>query len=181
MRTAVVCLGNELVGDDGVGIRVARVLGKLSLPDTVEVLVRPNLGLDLIELLEQYERVVIVDAMTSGRPPGTCTNLDPSEAAAMASCPSCAHSLGIAEVVQLVKQMFPDRTDRAVRIVGVEAASIDQFGIGLSEPVACALPDAVEAVLRSVGGLDALIAEARRMAEVESRVAVTLEQVLGVP
>jgi histone H3/H4 len=75
--------------------------------------------------------------------------------------------------------MFPDRTDRAVRIVGVEAASIDQFGIGLSEPVARALPDAVEAVLRSVGGADALMAEARRLAEVESRVTVTLEQVLG--
>lgn len=179
MKTAVVCLGNELVGDDGVGIRVARVLGNLTLPEAIDVLVRPNLGLDLIELLEEYERVVIVDAMTSGRAPGSCVHLDPSEAAAMASCPSCAHSLGIAEVVQLVKQMFPDRTDRAVRIVGVEAASIDQFGIGLSEPVACALPDAVEAVLLSVGGLGALVGEARRMAEEESRVTVTLEQVLG--
>ena len=178
MKTAVVCLGNELVGDDGVGMRVARVLDQLHLPDNIDVLVRPFLGLDLVDLLHQYERLVIVDDMTSGRPAGTCVCLDPSEAKAMASHPSCAHGLGIAEVMQLVDKLYPDRKGRVIGFVGVEAAALQQFEVGLSEPVACALPKAVEAVLLMVGGLEAWWEEARRLAEIESRTTMTLEQIL---
>lgn len=178
MSTVVVCLGNELVGDDGIGIRIGRVLQKLPLPPNVDVLIRPNLGLDLIELLEQYDEVVIVDAMTSGRVPGSCIRLDPREAASMASCPSCSHSLGIAEILQLVGRMFPERAERAVRIVGVEAASIDEFGVGLSDPVKCALPSAVDMVLDAIGNLDPLRTESKRLAEQEARSVVSVDQVL---
>jgi hydrogenase maturation protease len=178
MKIAVVCLGNELVGDDGIGIRVGRVLKKLPLPPSVDVLIRPNLGLDLIEMLEEYDEVVIVDAMTSGRPPGACIRLDPREAESMASCPSCSHSLGIAEILQLVRRMFPQRAERAVRIVGVEAASIDQFGVGLSDPVKLALPSAVHMVLDAIGTLEALRTESKRLAEEEARTVVSVDQVL---
>lgn len=178
MKTVIVCLGNELVGDDGIGVRVGRVLQKLPLPPSVDVMIRPNLGLDLIELLEQYDEVVIVDAMTSGRVPGSCIRLDPREAASMASCPSCSHSLGIAEILQLVRRMFPQRAERAVRIVGVEAASIDQFGVGLSDPVKLALPSAVDLVLDAIGNLESLRAESKRLAEEEAHTVVSLEQIL---
>ncbi len=178
MNTVVVCLGNELVGDDGIGIRIGRVLQKLPLPPNVEVMIRPNLGLDLIELLEQYDEVVIVDAMTSGRVPGSCIRLDPREAASMASCPSCSHSLGIAEILQLVGRMFPERADRAVRIIGVEAASIDEFGVGLSDPVKLALPSAVDMVLDAIGNLEALRADSKRLAQEEAQSVVSLDQVL---
>jgi len=178
MKQAVVCLGNELVGDDGAGIRIGRVLKRLELPDSIDVLIRPNLGLDLIELLEEYEEIVIVDAMTSGRSPGSCVRLETADAASMASCPSCSHSLGIPEILQLVARMQPDRADRAVRIVGIEAASIDRFGLGLSEPVRRALPDAVALVLEAVGGLETFGEEARRVAEAEASAAISIEDVL---
>jgi len=178
MRQAIICLGNELVGDDGAGIRIGRVFERLDLPDSVDVLIRPNLGLELIELLEEYEQIVIVDAMTSGRTPGTCVRLETEDATGMASCPSCSHSLGIPEILQLVARMQPERAERAVRIVGVEAASIDRFGVGLSEPVKRALPDAVALVLDAVGGLEAICEEARRVAEVESKREISIDDVL---
>ena len=178
MKRAVVCLGNELVGDDGVGIRIGRVLQRLPLPSTIDVLIRPNLGLELIELLDEYEEIVIVDAMTSGRTPGTCDALAVAETSKMASCPSCSHSLGIPEILQLVAQMYPDRAQRAVRIVGVEAASIDRFEVGLSEPVQAALPDAVAKVLEMLPDLQGLEVQARELAEQEARTRVTVHDVL---
>ena len=178
MTCAVVCLGNELVGDDGIGIRVGTVLGRLALPETVEVLIRPNVGLDLIDLLEEYDEVILVDALRSGRPPGTCVQLDPREAASMANCPSCSHSLGIPEILQLVARMAPDRAERAVKIVGVEAVELERFEVGLSEPVKAALAAAVDAVLVGLGVDDDIRAAGRREAEVESRAVVTVSDVL---
>lgn len=178
MKQAVVCLGNELVGDDGVGIRIGRVLERLALPDSVDVLIRPNLGLELIDLLEVYDEVVIVDAMTSGRLAGTCVCLKPAAAAQMASHPACSHSLGITEILHVVQRLFPDSRGREVRIVGVEATAVDRFGVGLSAAVRDALPQAVDAVLDELGGLDAVRDEARRLAEAEARADVTVHDVI---
>ena len=179
MTQAVVCLGNELVGDDGVGIRVGRVLQRLPWPREVDVLIRPNLGLDLIDLLLDYQEVVIVDAMTSGQDPGTCARLEPAETSKLAVCPSCSHSLGIPEILQVVSRMYPERANRAVRIVGVEAAAIDQFGVGLSPAVRDALPEAVDQVLDALGGLDGLRGRARDIAEAEAQADVTLSDILA--
>jgi hydrogenase maturation protease len=179
MATAVVCVGNELVGDDGVGIRVGRVLERLALPDRVSVIVQPNLGLELLELLGVYDEIVIVDAMTSGRAPGTCVRISAKEAARMANCPSCAHSLGIPEMLQIAQQLVPDRGAAAVYVVGVEAASIDMFGIGLSEPVRAALPEAVDAVLCAVGASEELRSKGREYARAEASAVVTISDVLA--
>ena len=80
MNTAVVCLGNELVGDDGVGILIARVLECIELPRDVRVLQKSNLGLELIELLEEFEQIVVVDAMTGRGRPGACHVIEPEHA-----------------------------------------------------------------------------------------------------
>ncbi len=179
MTTAVICLGNELVGDDGLGIRVGRVLQRLELPKSVEVLIRPNLGLELIELLGEYDDIILVDAMTSGRSPGTCVHLDPQDAANMAACPSCSHSLGIPEILQLVARMYPDRAETAIRIIGVEAASIDQFEIGLSPPVRAAMPQAVEKVLEVLSLDDETRKKARQEAVRESNNEISLTDIVS--
>ena len=177
MKQAVVCLGNELVGDDGVGIRIGRVLQRLDLPEHVHVLVRPNLGLELIDLLDVYDEVLIVDAMTSGRAPGSCVRLLPETAAQMASHPSCSHSLGISEILQVVQRMFPN-SNRTVRIIGIEAAALDRFDVGLSIPVREALPRAVDAILEQLGGLEAIREPALELAEAEAQASVSIHDVL---
>jgi hydrogenase maturation protease len=161
VRCLVVGLGNELIGDDAVGIRVARVLERLTLPAGVEVHARPALGLDLIDVLSDWERLVLVDAMKTGRPPGTCTVLDLSEIGSLAQCPACSHSFGVAEIVALAARLRPDVAPAKIVVVGVEARVLDRFGTALSDEVRAALPGAVDEVLRLVGASDATRAAAR--------------------
>jgi len=179
VTTAILCLGNELVGDDGVGIRVGRVIASLALPTDIEVAIRPNLGFELIELLETYERLVIVDAMTSGKPAGTCEVIELESAASLGSCPTCAHSIGISQILQIVRTLHPDRAPRSIRIVGIEARDIDRFGVGLSEPVSEALPRAVQIALEAAGVEPNLVEEGRLLAQREAAARPTLLQVLG--
>ena len=74
----ILCLGNELVSDDGVGIRVGRVLAQLPLPAGVTVEFQLGIGLELMDSLRPAEELIIVDAAQTGAPPGTChiTELD---------------------------------------------------------------------------------------------------------
>ncbi|MEI7893361.1 MAG: hydrogenase maturation protease [Myxococcales bacterium] len=175
-KTAVVCLGNELVGDDGVGIRVGRVLSGLPLPQHVTLLVRPNLGFELIELLEVFDRIVLVDAMRGGGSAGTCVVLDPEGAAAMANSASCSHSIGITEILELSRHLHGKLA--TVSIVGVEGQDMDTFGIGLSAPVQERFEEAVDMVLQELGADGFLRARGRERAAQVGSARVTLAEVL---
>lgn len=179
MGTLVACLGNELVGDDGVGVRVGRVLRGLELPAGVEVVIRPNLGLELIELLGEYERVLLVDAMQTGRVAGSCEVIDVAEAEGMASCPTCSHSIGIPEVLQLARRLHPDRALGSVQIIGVEGQSMDEFGVGLTKAVRAGMVRAVETVLRAVGASEKVCRLGRDAAEQDAGGEPTMDDVLG--
>jgi len=179
VSTVVICLGNELIGDDGVGIRVGRVLQALPLPSGVEVMIRPNLGLELLELMAEHERLILVDAMTTGRTAGACAVIDVDAAVGMANCPSCAHSIGIAEVLQLAKKLRPSQPRGAVRIVGVEGEVMDQFGIGLSAPVRRGMLEAVDLVLQDVGAGPELRELGRVAAHAEAAAELSVRDVLA--
>jgi hydrogenase maturation protease len=77
VSTIVLGLGNPTWGDDSAGPRVARALGeKLSHPE-VTVAEASIAGLDILELLADYDKAIIVDAIeTRNGTPGTIYRLE---------------------------------------------------------------------------------------------------------
>lgn len=70
--TVVIGLGNPLMGDDGLGIAVAqRLLADWDLPDEVQVVDGGTWGLNLLPVIEDAERVLLIDAIDIGARPGT--------------------------------------------------------------------------------------------------------------
>lgn len=165
MHARVVCLGNELVGDDGIGIRVGRVLAALRLPAGVVVDYRPGLSLELLEMIRGEERLILVDAMRTGRTPGTCVLLDLSEVDSLATLPYCSHGFGIAEVISVCRFLMPERVPPRVLVVGIEGEQLQEFSLALSPKVRNALPEAVSTVLRLVGAPAELVEAGLREAE----------------
>jgi hydrogenase maturation protease len=165
MAVRVVCLGNELVSDDGIGIRVGRVLRALSLPEGVSVEMHPHVGIEMLELLHADEHLILVDATVTGASPGTCRTLVVDEIEALAQRPVCCHGLGVAEVLAAARRLDPERVPLSVRLVGVEAQVLDRFGTALSPALRDALPAAVHEVLRCLGADEALLQLGEREAE----------------
>lgn len=165
MAYRVVCLGNELVCDDGVGIRVGRVLRALPLPDNIRVEMCPYVGIEMLGVFHGGEHLVVVDATVTGAPAGTCRTMVVDEIESLAQRPVCCHGLGVAEVLAAARRLDPARVPLSIRLVGIEASVLDRFGTRLSPPLQRALPDAVRAVLAAVHVDEALVERGAEEAE----------------
>jgi hydrogenase maturation protease len=140
----VVCLGNPLRGDDGVGWAVAaRLVGDPDLD--ADVICCHQLTPELALEVSQAERVVLVDARRGGTP-GTVETaaVEPDRRPS-----SFFHGLTPPALVALAASL--SGRVPTVLAVSVAAASFE-VGEGLSPVVEAALPVAVAAVVGTIGG-----------------------------
>ena len=143
MRTLVLGLGNELAGDDAVGVLVARAVRE-HLDRAADVVESSASGMALIEIFAGYDRAVVIDSIRTGRnPPGTITEMGLTEVGRVVA-PS-VHQAGLPELAAVAERLglgFPSQT----RVLAVEVLDPYTLGAPLSEPVADAVPDLVRLV-----------------------------------
>jgi len=144
--TLVIGLGNPILGDDGVGWRVAENLRDYLNDPDVEVLCLSLGGLALMEHLAGYRRVIIVDAMTSGAPAGTLHRMTAQEMDELSvQHTASVHDLSLSTALALGRELGLE-LPKEIQIVGVEARVELAFGETLSPAVQSALPLAMELV-----------------------------------
>lgn len=146
-RTLVLGLGNPLLSDDGVGIAVARAL-RPRVAGRADVTVEEEYhgGLRLMERMVGYERVILIDAIQTGAPPGTLHHMTPGSLPTQHS--ASPHDVNLPTALALGRQAgaaLPP--DEHVLVLGVEAEVVLDFGEQLSPPIQRALPAIVEAAL----------------------------------
>jgi hydrogenase maturation protease len=133
MRTLVLGLGNELAGDDAVGVLVARAVRE-DVAGAADVVESSASGLALIEVFAGYDRAVVVDSIRTGRnPPGTVTELSLAEVGRVVA-PSLHHA-GLPELAAVADRLglkFPTET----RVLAVEVLDPYTMGASVSDPVA---------------------------------------------
>ena len=136
-KTLILGLGNELLSDDGVGIKAARSLRE-EFQSQADVMECSETGLALLDILEGYERVLLLDAISTGHhPPGTVLEFG-AEDLHQTVAPS-PHAAGIPELLQLAKRLglsFPEK----LHILAIEVENAYELGERLSTPVEKALP-----------------------------------------
>jgi hydrogenase maturation protease len=154
-RVLVAGVGNIFLGDDGFGVEVARRMAFADLPDGVRVADYGTSGMHLAyDIAGGYDTTILVDAAPRGGPPGTLTVLevgpeDRPGLAASAGGPLPGSQLFNAhgmqpDVVFGVLEMLGAKAGR-ILVVGCQPASLAE-GIGLSEPVAAAVDEAIRVV-----------------------------------
>jgi hydrogenase maturation protease len=147
VKILILGLGNELLGDDAVGILAARVL-KERLKDKADVVESSLSGMALLDLLVGYERAILIDAVKTGRtPPGTIAELSPADLGAVAA-PS-PHYAGLPELIATAQALNLD-FPKEIKIFAIEVADPHTIGRGLSHMVAQALGKLIPQVERQV-------------------------------
>ncbi|SCF86017.1 hydrogenase maturation protease [Streptomyces sp. MnatMP-M17] len=161
-RTLVAGIGNIFLGDDGFGVETLRRLSGHQLPPDVDLMDTGIRGVHLAyRLLDGYRRLILVDTVDRGAPPGTVhvLEVDPADpgtapAAATAMARLDGHAMDPASVLRLVHELRAGAGGQLpewIVVVGCQPLTAEE-GIGLSAPVAAAVGPATELVLDLVGG-----------------------------
>lgn len=147
MNAIIVCIGNDLAADDGVGHEVFLELTARDLPDGVRPVFLGLGGIDLIEQLTGEEQLIVVDAVQLGEATGTIYTLDWDSLPYMVPRPVSGHGIGVREAIEVCRKLYPERVPEKTWLVGVEGECFDQLGVGLSPAVKGAVIEATDIVL----------------------------------
>lgn len=146
-KTLILGLGNILMQDEGVGVRVVEAMRDVHLPPGIDLLDGGTAGLSLLELMEGYGRVIVVDAVEAGAEPGALFKFRPEDLAAVPNVqPTSFHQVGLIDVLQLAESVG-QRPE--VVIIGVQPASLN-WGTELTPQLKDAVPRVIGFVLREI-------------------------------
>ncbi|HEX4086796.1 MAG TPA: hydrogenase maturation protease [Chthoniobacteraceae bacterium] len=144
MRILVAGIGNIFMGDDAFGCEAAAALAHGRLPAGVRV---EDFGIRAYDLayaiMEEWDAVILLDALPRGEPPGTVTLLEPDCLEVSQGEPD-AHSMNPMTALQMVRALGGEV--RRLYVVGCEPSILETEELGLSAPVSAAVPGAVAMV-----------------------------------
>ncbi len=151
MKSAlIVCIGNDLAADDGVGHVVYERLNSKVLPTGTRSRLLGVGGMALLDELDGEDLLVVVDAVQFGSAPGTVHILDWEQLPPATLRPVSGHGIGIREAIEVAQHLFPEKSPQHVYLVGIEGKCFDELGAGLSPEVAEAVDNAVSKVLHLI-------------------------------
>ncbi len=148
MRGALVLgIGNLLMGDEGVGVRVVEALERARWrPAGVTVVDGGTGGFHLLEYLQEFSPIVMIDATLDGQPAGTVSVLRPKYASDFPRALT-AHDIGLRDLVEttaLLGSLPP------ITLVTISIAEIQSMVTTLTPAVAAAIPAAAALVRETI-------------------------------
>jgi hydrogenase maturation protease len=158
-QAVVIGMGNLLLHDDGVGVRMVEELRSVvahdptALPEATRLVDGGTLGLDLLPTFEGARSLLLLDAVDLDQPAGTVSVLRGDDILAAGGTWGGCIPGGVGELLSVARLMgwLPE----PVALVGIQVSDTT-YGEGLSDLVAAALPRAVEAARDELRELDQL-------------------------
>ena len=152
MDVVVLGIGNILLSDEGVGVRVVEQLERdYALPPTVNVIDGGTCGMEMLEQLENLDALIVVDCVRHGQPPGTPVLLKGEDVPVFFKTKLSPHQVGLSDVLASLE--FTGKAPQHTAIIGIQPASME-LGMELTPTVATRVPELVAmaiAELRSLG------------------------------
>jgi hydrogenase maturation protease len=146
MKTLVAGIGSTIRGDDGVGVRAARQL-KARLPNGgFDVIELGTAGLTLLDSVEGYDRLILLDAIVTGAPPGTVHELKGKDVAASAHL-GAGHESDLPTTLALGRKLSK-HMPADVTVLAIEVENLNSFSEHLTPDVEAAIPEVLAKVAR---------------------------------
>lgn len=151
----VLGLGNILLKDEGVGVRVIEALSDFAFASNVEVVDGGTAGLDVVLPRKNLHKLIIIDAIKADREPGTIYETrfraDDKDAIDKIFCKKeshlSLHQLGLLGTISIAKKMNTSLEE--IIIFGVEPDEIS-CGLELTEAVKTKIPKVVDLILEEI-------------------------------
>lgn len=143
--TAIIGIGNILFSDDGIGIYAARFLEEnYTFSAAVDIIDGGTLGFRLLDYFENYERVLLIDTISTDDTPGTVYHLPSHALLDMGNLKQTAHEV---EVIEMIKMGCLLDNMAQVMVVGITPQEINNVAFEISPPLHRAFATLTQTVL----------------------------------
>lgn len=148
MGILVLGIGNLLLSDEAIGVRIVEALERrFQLPSHVEVLDGGTAGMELMEMMANRDHLIVTDAVLTGDAPGSVVVLHDEEIPALFTRKVSPHQLGLSDVLMALR--LTDEFPRRLTLVGVVPESLAP-GIGLTPTISRTIEPALVQVLQAL-------------------------------
>lgn len=138
MRVVVLGVGNTLLCDEGIGVRAVEALQeRYHLPHEVAVIDGGTAGMELLESLEDVDKLIIIDCVRVGRPPATVVRRIDDEVPQFFRTKISPHQIGISDVLAALQ--LRERFPKHLALIGIQPKSLDT-GMELTPEIAATIP-----------------------------------------
>lgn len=152
-RITVLGVGNILLSDEGVGVRVVEYLGRhYGFADNVSLVDGGVLGLRLMGTVADTDVLIIVDAVRNGGRPGTLYRLEGDQIPRRVLAKQSMHDMDLPEVLALCQVI--DHNPSTV-VIGIEPEDITTMDLNLTPAIAAKVEALAAMVLRELDRLSA--------------------------
>ena len=145
-KIVIIGIGQELRGDDAIGSIIAR--GWQSKNQNTPYLrteICPLPGLELLDLFEDAQTAILVDAVQSGAKPGSVHITNMEQLVSFGAGSGSVHGFGVAETLALGQQIVPSPIPEKLIVVGIEALHLN-LGEPISSEVKASIPKAISEI-----------------------------------
>ena len=136
-------VGNYLMSDDGIGVHAIHALQRLTLPRNIELLDAGTATMSFLSNLSGRRKVIIIDAVRSGKPAGTLYRFSPDDIYVQKETAISLHQVGIIENIAL--SGFIDEASADIVVYGIEPGNME-CGMSLSPEVEAGLPKLIDRI-----------------------------------
>lgn len=152
-RILILGVGNLLRGDDGFGVHLIGSLSDAALPPDVLLLEAGTVSHQLIPLLAEIDRLIVIDAVEAGDVPGSIFLFDPDDLHFPSGPMVSLHQISLMDVLHMAELTGgkPETT-----IIGVQPKDVTSWCMELSEEVRAAMPKVKELIFAELNKVRAL-------------------------
>jgi len=146
-RTVILGIGNWLLGDEGVGIHLVDALKEHLAGYANITLADGGTSPDAMLLLDDIDRLIVLDAISGGYKPGTVYRFAGDDIEQMKSPGISLHEWSAAD--SLSAKSLIGKLPRETVVIGIEPERVD-WGTDLSDTVESKLPEVIGLVLNEI-------------------------------
>ncbi len=151
-RIVVLGVGNTLLTDEGLGVRVVeRLMERYSLPEHVQVIDGGTQGLWLMSTIQMSDHLIVVDAVRGNQEPGAIYRLERDQLPKGLRTRQSAHDSDLVDALNLCSLI--DVEPKSVVVIGMEPNDIKTMGTDLSEPIEAKIDDCIRIVVEELSRL----------------------------
>ena len=124
MKVVVLGVGNVILADEGVGVRVVEALERdYTVPEGVTVIDAGTSGMEMLEDMSDLDFLLVVDAIAAGKAPGELVQLRGDEVPVFFRRNLSPHGIGLSDVLAALE--FLGAEPKETVILGVQPTSLD--------------------------------------------------------